>query len=188
MKLQVLFARFLKTLSELSGREIEYPFPDKISELLMRHEKGVCSLDELSSSLNKELGISESSEKWKELLCSIFVGEVQGMREVVLELKERFYLVALSNTCEIHWEFVVGKYPIFNLLDGWVVSYAEKVVKPDPRIFKAAMNRFCDGGKPFYYTDDVEKYVNAAKELGWDAVVFTGAEQCKKEIKSRENF
>ena len=107
------------------------------------------------------------------------------MREALAELKSEFRLVALSNTEEVHWTFVLRKFPIFKLLDGWVVSYTEGVAKPDPAIYRAFMNRYCDGRSPVFYTDDNPRYVEAAQHLGWEAEVFTDAAHFKEEIRKR---
>ena len=135
-------------------------------------QTGKASWDAFYPVLNRALGVSISSEAWRELCCGIFTGEMPGMRDVLLELKNRFSLVALSNTIEVHWTFLVREYPIFGLLDGWVVSYMAGAEKPDPAIYRALADRYCDGRPPFFYTDDMAQYVEAARRLGWKAEVF----------------
>jgi len=93
--------------------------------------------------------------------------------------------VALSNTEEVHWAFVLEKYPIFELLDGWVVSYKEGVTKPDPAIYSAVVDRYCNGRLPFFYTDDSPLYVEAARHLGWEAEVFSDAAHFKEDLRRR---
>lgn len=135
--------------------------------------------------LNRRFGLSLDTEQWRDLCCSIFMGEVPGMRDVLADLRSDFKLIAFSNTIEVHWECVLQKYPIFQLLDGWVVSYQEKLIKPDAAIYRAVSNRYCSGQPPFYFTDDTLENVEAAKDLGWDAEVFRDAATFGAQIDKR---
>ena len=105
------------------------------------------------------------------------------VRKVLSKLKPNYCLIALSNTEEVHWKFILEKYPIFKLLDGWVVSYEQGVQKPDPAIYRVVTNQFCNGMSPFFYTDDIPEYIEAAQKLGWQAAVFIDAAQFEKNIK-----
>ena len=107
------------------------------------------------------------------------------MRETLAELKADFTLIALSNTIQVHWEWVLREYPIFSLLDGWVVSYEEGAVKPDAVIYNNFSQRFCGGKTPFFFTDDAPVNVTAAQKLGWEAGTFQDAATFKKEIEIR---
>ncbi len=125
--------------------------------------------------LNRRLGVTLSPEAWKAIWCSMIIGEMPGMREALVALKPDFHLVALSNTIDVHWTYLLETYSIFALLDGWVVSYREGAVKPDPTIFKRLQDRYCQGRIPFFFTDDTALHVEAARKLGWPAKVFQDA-------------
>ena len=75
--------------------------------------------------------------------------------------------MALSDTDEVHWNYALQKYPILLLLDGWVVSYEQGAAKPDPAIFRATIERHCNGRLPFFYTDYIPVHVETARSLGW---------------------
>jgi len=176
---------FFAGLSKLTGREITPTLSPDLDELYLPMEVGARSLEEVIRVLNKTFCLSLENDQWRKLWCRVFLGEVSGMREVLSELKDHFRLVALSNTIELHWTFILKKYPIFNLLDGWVVSYKEGVVKPNSAIYKVVEERYCNGGTPFFYTDDTEKNIDAARQLGWEAEVFCGAAHFKEEVRKR---
>jgi FMN phosphatase YigB (HAD superfamily) len=148
-------------------------------------ETGAKTLEGICSELNRATGLELDTDAWRKLCCSFFVGEVPGMRHVLTGLKSGFTLIALSNTMQVHWEFVLETYPIFQLLDGWVVSYEEGVLKPDTAIYRAVSDRFCGGRPPIFFTDDVPQYVEAARNLGWDAEVFSDAAAFKAQIQQR---
>ena len=175
----------LEELSKRCGREIGLPLPIDLDELFFPVYVGTQSWGDILHVLNNALGFFLESQEWRELWCRIFTGEVPGMREALAELKSEFRLVALSNTEEVHWTFILQKYPILKLLDGWIVSYTEGVAKPDPAIYEAVVDRYCDGRLPVFYTDDTPRYVEAARRLGWEAEVFTDAAHFKEEIRKR---
>jgi len=175
----------LEELSKRCGREIGLPQSKDLNTLFLPLYTGMSSGMDILHTINQSLGLSLKAEEWRELWCRILTGEVPGMREVLSELMSDFRFVALSNTDEIHWIYALEKYPIFQLLDGWVVSYVEGITKPNPAIYSMVVNRYCNGRLPFFYTDDSPTYIEAARQLGWEAEVFIDAERFKEEIIKR---
>jgi len=175
----------VKELSKRCGREVGLPQADDLYRLFFPVYVGTHSWGDILQVITNALGFSIEYQEWLELWCRIFIGEIAGMREALVQLKSDFRLVALSNTDEVHWMFVLKKFPIFELLDGWVVSYSEGVAKPDTAIYRALMNRYCDGRLPVFYTDDNPRYVEAARRLDWEAEVFTDAAHFKEQIRRR---
>ena len=104
------------------------------------------------------------------------------MKEVLRELKKDFLLVALTNTVEVHWSFLLKTYDILDLMDGRIVSYLEGVAKPDPAIYQMVVDRYCDGRLPYFHTDDLPEYVEAARRVGWRSEVFRNSLQFKNEV------
>lgn len=175
----------LEELSKRCGRGIGLSLPFNLGRLFFPLYVGTQSWENTLQIINYTLGLSIGPEEWRELWCRILTGEVTGMREALVELKSKFRLVALSNTDEVHWTFVLKKYPIFKLLDGWVVSYKEGVTKPDPAIYSAVVDRYCNGQLPFFYTDDSPRYIEAAQLMGWEAEVFKDTAHFKEEVRRR---
>jgi 2-haloacid dehalogenase len=177
--------RVLTDLSRRSGRELVMPSRDDLDTMLFPLYVGEHSWPETLETVNRALGLSLNGDEWREIWCSIITGEVRGMSQALAELKDDFTLVALSNTDEVHWNYVLDTYPILHLLDGWVVSFEEGMMKPDAAIYTRAANRYCNAGLPFFYTDDSPQFVNAARRLGWDAEVFIDAAHFRQEVSRR---
>lgn len=175
----------LRHLSRISGKEISMPPSDDLDTMFLPLYVGECSWEEILETINQALSLSLKGDEWREIWCSIITGEVLGMRQALSELKNEFKLVALSNTDEIHWNYILDTYPIFQLLDGWVVSFEEGMMKPDPAIYKRVVDRYCEGRLPFFYTDDSPRYVEAAQRLGWEAEVFIDAAHFKEHVLKR---
>jgi len=175
----------LKEVSKRYGKQIDLPASLDLDKLFSPIYVGACTWGDILKELNRALGLSLEPGEWEDLWCQILRGEVPGMREALAELKGEFRLVALSNTEELHWTYALRNYPIFKLLDGWVVSYREGVAKPDPVIYQTLVDRYCNGTLPFFYTDDILHHVEAARHLGWDAEVFSDAAQFREEVEKR---
>jgi len=169
-------------LSKNRGEKVAFPPLANIDKLFLPVQTGEASLDDIVPELNASFGVSMAPSEWHALSCSIFTGEVPGMKEVLLQLKTDFLLVALTNTVEVHWTFLLKTYDILKLMDGYIVSYLEGVAKPDPAIYQIVVDRYCDGGVPHFHTDDLPEYVEAARQMGWRSEVFRSPSQFKNQV------
>ena len=172
----------IRALSKHRGESVALPSLSTIDRLFLPVQTGKSSMDDIVPELNASLGVSMSPSEWHALSCSIFTGEMPGMKEVLRELKKDFLLVALTNTVEVHWRFLLKTYDILDLMDGRIVSYLEGVAKPDPAIYQMVVDRYCDGRLPYFHTDDLPEYVEAARRVGWRSEVFRNSLHFKNEV------
>jgi FMN phosphatase YigB (HAD superfamily) len=172
----------IKALSKNSGDNLTLPPLSDIDRLFLPVQTGEASLDDIIPQLNASFRVSMSPSEWHALSCSVFTGEVPGMKEVLHQLKTDFFLVALTNTVEVHWTFLLESYEILKLMDGYIVSYLEGIAKPDPAIYQLVVDRYCDGGLPYFHTDDLPEYVEAARQMGWRSEVFKSPLQFKNQV------
>ena len=97
-----------------------------------------------------------------------------------------FPLGILSNTCDAHWQFVFSQHWLLkSFFDPLVLSYEEKSMKPDSKIYESAIARAgVDPGRIFF-TDDRPENVEGAVTQGIDAVLFTSVPDLMNELKNR---
>jgi FMN phosphatase YigB (HAD superfamily) len=74
------------------------------------------------------------------------------MKKLLLQLKTDFFLVAVTKTIEVHWAFLLRTYKIWKLIDGHIVPYLGGVAKPDPAIYQAVVDRYCDSRVSYFHT------------------------------------
>ncbi|MGE5839298.1 MAG: HAD family hydrolase [Deltaproteobacteria bacterium] len=172
----------IKTLSKNRGDRVTLPPLSAMDKIFLPLQTGQSSMEDLVPELNASLGVSLSPSKWHALSCSIFTGEMPGMKELLREIKKDFLLVGLTNTIEVHWTFLLENYDILKLLDGCIVSYIEGMAKPDPAVYRRVVDRYCDGSTPHFHTDDLPEYVEAARQMGWRSEVFRGPLQFKSQV------
>lgn len=75
-------------------------------------------------------------------------------------------LYALTNYGEPAFTSALEHFPFFSYLDGMVVSAREKLVKPDPRIFRLLIRRYGLDPEKTLFIDDTEQNVDAAAREG----------------------
>jgi putative hydrolase of the HAD superfamily len=102
------------------------------------------------------------------------------------ELKqEGIRLILLSNISPCHFEKVSSDYPIFHLFDHKILSYEVGACKPDPLIYKTALEAsYCEPAECFY-TDDVPEFIEGARRQGLHGEVFIGDEALRKDLIAR---
>lgn len=115
--------------------------------------------------------------RWREMLT----GEMPGMRAVVTRLKELTGVYGLTNWSMDTFPEARQHFGILQLIDRYVVSGAEHLVKPDPRLFHVLLDRYNLRADECIFIDDNPDNVRAACNLGMEGIVFEGAEAlCEK--------
>ncbi len=85
-------------------------------------------------------------------------------------------IVALSNMPEHTWTMLKTTYDMDRLFDGVVLSYVVGIVKPDSRIFDAAIKVSGTTVKDCLFVDDAPENVAAAERRGIVSHLFRNAE------------
>jgi putative hydrolase of the HAD superfamily len=102
------------------------------------------------------------------------------------ELRRRgFPLILLSNTNETHIRWVRSTFDILDRFDHCVLSYEVGAMKPDPRIYAAAIAASGFDPSECFYTDDIPEYVEQGCAAGLQAEVFTGADDLRRALALR---
>lgn len=103
-------------------------------------------------------------------------GPVSGTHQLVKELAERGVpQFALTNFGAEFWDQFRPTAPIFDHMQGIVVSGREHCVKPDPVIYAIAEARFGFVPTQLFFIDDRADNIAAAKARGWQTHLFKSA-------------
>jgi glucose-1-phosphatase len=131
------------------------------------------------------LGLDVEYDRFCELWSTIFLPDPLVPEALVEGLSRRYRLLLLSNTNAIHFEMIRRTYPLLRHFHEFVLSYEVGAMKPDPRIYQAAIERAgCLPGECFF-TDDMAPFVEGARRAGIDAVQFQSAAQIERELSAR---
>ena len=107
----------------------------------------------------------------------MFHGAIDGMYEIVADLKQRgYHLYGLSNWAAATFDKYVGpNFPVFQLLEGMVVSGHEFCIKPDEKIYRLLLDRYNLNPSESVFIDDSIPNLEGAARLGIHTYHFTDA-------------
>jgi putative hydrolase of the HAD superfamily len=148
-------------------------------------EGGAMDEHEFRRAVLAELGAEMDHEEFCSIWFSIFLPELLIPEEMVKRVRAQRRTVLLSNTNSIHFRLLKERYPVLEHFDAYILSYEVKAMKPDPRIFAAAVEAAQCRPEECFFTDDIAAYVEGARACGIDAVVFESAEQTARELRAR---
>ena len=91
----------------------------------------------------------------------------EPMLALVEQLHGRFPLYLLSNTSDIHVDYIFRRYPVFQRFSGAVYSYKVKASKPDPTIYRIACAQLGIEPATTFFIDDLLPNIETARALGF---------------------
>ena len=101
----------------------------------------------------------------------------------VRELKEKGYGVYyLSNFSDKAYDECADSLAFIPYTDGGILSFQDKVVKPEPQIYLLLLERFGLKAEECVFLDDTPENIEAAKALGLYGIVFRSREQALAEL------
>ncbi len=104
------------------------------------------------------------------------------------ELKKRGYMIyIISNVSEKVVQDCKEALTFLDMVDGAVLSYQEKVQKPDKEIYRIFLERYDLNPQECLFLDDQERNIEAAAELGIRGIVFRNQVQAREEIEKNVN-
>lgn len=117
--------------------------------------------------------------RWPETLGGLIEGTVAIHDELVSAEVPTFAITNFS------WEKYVSRlphWPFLEKFDGVVVSGLERLVKPDPRIFRLFCDRYGLAPESCVFIDDNDANVMSARRLGMNAIQFSTPEALRAEL------
>ena len=88
----------------------------------------------------------------------------------------------LSNYSADGFTYIEKKYPFFRKAKGRVVSAFEKLVKPQPEIYRLLMDRYGLKADECVFIDDYQVNVDGAIAVGMNSFRFTGPEDARQKL------
>ena len=108
---------------------------------------------------------------------------IEDAVEVLTKLKKNGYnIYYLSNFHELAFKEVTTKNNFFELFDGGVVSYAEKLIKPEEDIYKLILKRYNLNPKETIFIDDTKLNVDGASKLGIKAIFLEDPKKLRENL------
>ena len=133
--------------------------------------------------LTKRLGVSLTFEQFCEV-WNLALDPTPIHSESFLEkLSKNCRLALLSNTDPIHMSHEEARFPFFRFFPIRMYSYQVGASKPDPIIYRKALQACKVRAEEAVYIDDIAAYAEAATRLGMTGIVFHSPEQLQTELR-----
>jgi 2-haloacid dehalogenase len=119
---------------------------------------------------------------WAQMLRDAIPETVQ----ILAELRARGHrLFALTNWSAETFPMAQGRFPFLQWFEDIVVSGEVKLAKPDPRIYRLALERNRLRAETTLFVDDAMHNVQAARALGLPAIHFQSPQTLRAELAQR---
>lgn len=177
-------------IAEKRLNEIEDGFGTRTTKFLKENnsiikdlEKGKLSEEDFLETIKSNLNSAIDKITIAKIFSEIFWENVE-LTKLLPDLRKNYNLFLLSNTNIIHRKFGWDHYNFLKNFDKLFLSYEIGHVKPEEEIYKFVINEIKLNPAEVLYIDDIEEYVNAAKNLGWNAVQFKSNEKLIEDLKN----
>jgi glucose-1-phosphatase len=133
-------------------------------------ENGTVTFADFYDFLCDKAGYSGSLRDFQALWADFFDGPTPGIEDLLERVRTRYRVAFLSNSNEVHAEVIPRKYAaIFRRDDRFVFSHRFRCAKPDPEIFRRALEVIGARPQQTVFVDDMVENVIAARALGMKA-------------------
>ncbi|MEI7597736.1 MAG: HAD family phosphatase [Aestuariivirga sp.] len=117
--------------------------------------------------------------RWHETV----LGAIDGSVQILEELSARGTpLYAITNFNQDKFKETLKRFPFLNVFRDTVVSGDERVIKPDPAIYRLLLQRNGLAAVSCVFIDDSLKNVKGAEAVGMKAIHFTGPEALRVQL------
>ena len=143
--------------------------------LVNPYEEGLMSSVDFFAKLREKYKLELEFDEFKDIWNIIFQEDLE-VNDAIVYLKNKGYPVfLLSNTNELHFSYIMERYPIVHSLDEWILSYEVGAKKPKQKIYDAIFEKTDAVRNEVLYVDDIPAYVEAAKTYGIQGLHFKNA-------------
>jgi putative hydrolase of the HAD superfamily len=99
--------------------------------------------------------------------------------------KEGINLYCVSNMQAAVFAYLEKQYDFWSKFKGLVISASIKMIKPDAEIFHHLFSRFGLTPSETVFIDDLLPNVESARRVGMHAILFQGADDCRRQLQER---
>lgn len=149
------------------------------------YQIGSINSDQFYEQIKRELKLQLSKDIFKKCWQDI-LGLIDQNVSLLPILKRNYKLAIISDTNPWHIDIIGEKFEIFNYFQVLIFSYDVHLTKPDPRIFRLAMQRTDSEPENCVYIDDLEQNIEAAKKLNMHGILYKTHSELVHELQNLE--
>ncbi len=141
------------------------------SPLFYRYETGLLTSEEFFREICAATGFRGDFEEFAGYFGDIF-WEIEPMVRLHSDLRRRaISTFAFSNTNDLAVRHIRRNFPFFSTFDACVLSYEQKAMKPDPKLYEVLERLSGRRGPEILYLDDRPENIAAGAARGWQVIL-----------------
>jgi FMN phosphatase YigB (HAD superfamily) len=152
------------------------------SDLGERIERGEIGGEKLYALFQEELGYEGSFAQFRLLWCDHFTLD-RGSFAILKRTAAEVPTYLLSNTNALHYDFIRERYAFPGLVRGAILSHELGLRKPDPKIYRKALELSSTAPEETVFIDDLKPNVEAARRVGLQAIRYRGADDLRRRFR-----
>jgi glucose-1-phosphatase len=146
-------------------------------------ERGAVTFREFYEHIADKAGYRGSLHDFREIWNDFFDGPIAGSEDLIERIRAKYRVAFLSNSNEVHAELIPRRFSsLFRKDDRFVFSHRFRVAKPDPDMFRRALEVIGALPQNVVFIDDLIENVLAARAEGIRSFQFVDAAQLKREL------
>jgi len=146
-------------------------------------ESGAVTFPDFYDFIADKAGYRGSLREFQSIWADFFDGPMPGIEDLLDRVRERYRVAFLSNSNEVHAEVIPRKYAaLFRKDDRFVFSHRFRCAKPDPDIFRRALEVIGALPQHTVSVDDMVENVIAARAVGMKAYQYRDALSLAEEL------
>lgn len=153
-----------------------------VSDLERAYTRGEISSEDfyrrVSEHFPEKIDFAAFARLWNDIFT-----ENEEMEDLLKQLKKHYPLYLISNTNDLHFEYVKNNFGIVQHFTRCFPSHVVGHRKPDRAMFEHVLDEVKLKPQETVFVDDVADFVDAAKSLGIHGIQFTSRLALEKELK-----
>lgn len=147
---------------------------------------GRCTYDEWCARFRASTGMSQADfDAYMAAFWDIYMGNPnEELIAYFRALRPRYRTVILTNSFVGARDHEEARYGFTSMVDVAIYSHEEGIHKPDPRIYAIASERLGIPPAEIVFLDDLQTNIDAARDFGLQAVLFTSTAQAIADIEA----
>jgi len=141
------------------------------SPLLFKLETGLITSEQFYQGICEATGFGGDIEEFSGFFSDVFT-PIPPMIQLQADLRQRgFPTYILSNTNDLAVTHIRRSFPFFSNFDGLILSYEQRSMKPDAKIYEAAERLSGKSGAEILYLDDLAENIAAGAARGCQVIL-----------------
>jgi 2-haloacid dehalogenase len=131
---------------------------------------------------DQETPIRAFHERWHETVSGTFEQNVSVLEQLRRSAVPNY---CITNFSGVKFKEAQLRYPFLSGFDGVIVSGDERLLKPDPAIYRLLLDRYGLNAGDCIFIDDSEANVQGAREVGMQAIRYVETVDLAAELRRR---